>query len=194
MNRYAQYIVAVLAGVLIGYFAGREHLKYEMRTALQSAAEGLSEGILSAFGDSSDRKRESADIVESDEPDSGELDIAKAAYIYESLELYDLSAKYIETYRGRVAGVLFKLRNSGETSLDRVEVTVFFKDENGNVITEEDFHPVLVSENSVGDKKPLRPGYIWQMEQGKYYTAKQIPSEWKEGNIEAEITDIRFAE
>lgn len=194
MNRYAQYIVVVLVGVLIGYFAGREHLKYEMRTAFQSAAEGLSEGILSAFGDSSDRKRVSADIVESDEPDRDELDMAKAAYIDESLELYDLSAKYIETYSGRVAGVLFKLRNNGETSLDRVEVTVYFKDGNGNVIAEEDFHPVRVSEYSIGDNKPLRPGYIWQMEQGKYYTAKQIPSEWKEGSIESSITDIRFAE
>ena len=190
MNRYAQYIVAVLVGVLIGYFAGREHLKYEMRTAFQSAAEGIS----SVFGDSSDRKRVSADIVESDEPDRDELDMAKAAYIDESLELYDLSAKYIETYSGRVAGVLFKLRNNGETSLDRVEVTVYFKDGNGNVIAEEDFHPVRVSEYSIGDNKPLRPGYIWQMEQGKYYTAKQIPSEWKEGSIESSITDIRFSE
>jgi hypothetical protein len=135
------------------------------------------------------------DVDEDNEQQSNELDIAKAAYMDENLELYDLSAKYIETFvDGRVPGVLFKLRNNGEKSLDRVEVTVYFKDGNGNVIAEEDFHPVRVSEYSLNDNKPLRPGYIWQVEQGRYYTAKQVPSEWKEGSIEASITDIRFTE
>ena len=74
-----------------------------------------------------------------------------------------------------------------------MEITVYFKDENGNIITEEDFHPVSVSKYS-SDIKPLRPGYIWQMESGSYYTADQVTSEWKEGSIEASITDMRFTE
>ena len=133
-------------------------------------------------------------------------DAVKAAYIDEYVELYDLSAKYIDTlFDIHVHGVRFKLRNKGERSLDRVEVTFYFKDESGNIIFEEDFLPVSVNTMfSVlsGNNKPLRPGYIWQMGQGRYYTsggvmswsAEQVPSEWKEGSIEASITDITFTE
>ena len=32
------------------------------------------------------------------------------------------------------------------------------------------------------------------MEQGKFYQAKSVPSEWKEGMIEAKITNIEFEE
>ena len=120
----------------------------------------------------------------------------KTAYITEHLELYDVSAKYTESViDGRVPGVLFKVRNNGERSLDKVEVTVYFKDASGNVIAEEDYLPVLVTEYSFfGDNKPLKAGYVWQMEQGKFYAAKSVPSEWDEGNIAATITDIRFTE
>ena len=95
---------------------------------------------------------------------------------------------------GRVPGVRFKLRNKGDKTLDKVKVVVLFKDAFGAVIAEQDYHPVLVSEYSFsGDNKPLKPGYIWQMEQGKFYKAKSVPSEWKEGSAEAKITEIRFA-
>lgn len=91
----------------------------------------------------------------------------------------------------RVPGALFRLRNTGGRSLDKVEVTVYFKDAQGQVIAEEEYIPVLVSEFSFsGDNKPLKPGYVWQMEKGKFYSAKSVPSEWQEGNIEASLTDI----
>lgn len=120
----------------------------------------------------------------------------KAAYIAEHLELYDVSAKYVDSLLdGRVPGVLFKLRNNGERSLDTVEVSVYFKDASGRVIAEEEYLPVLVTEFSFsGEAKPLKPGYVWQMEKGKFYSAKSVPSEWDEGNIVATITDIRFTE
>ena len=123
-------------------------------------------------------------------------DAAKSAYIAEHLELYDVDAKYRESLLGgRVPGVLFKLRNNGDRSLDKVEVTVYFKGADGGVLTEEDYLPVLVTDFSLsGDAKPLKPGYVWQMEQGKFYAAKSVPSEWVEGNVEAKITDIRFTE
>lgn len=74
-----------------------------------------------------------------------------------------------------------------------VEVTVYFKDPGGSIIYEEDFHPVLVSEFSFTDSKPLKPGYIWQMESGKFYSVKSVPEEWAEGSVEIKITDIRFS-
>ena len=73
----------------------------------------------------------------------------KAAYIAEHLELYDVSAKYRDSLLdGRVPGVLFKLRNGGDRSLDKVEVTVYFKDANGSILAEEDYLPVLVTDFS----------------------------------------------
>lgn len=196
MNRYAGYLVAVLFGILLGYFAGREHVKYEMRSAIESAAEGISESLSAAFGGNSEPNRErqkrSGDGRQEREGD----DPAKAAYIDEHLELYDVSAEFKDSmFDGTVPAVIFKIRNGGERSLDKVEVTVYFKDGHGNVIAEEDYSPVLVTRYSVsGGNKPLRPGYIWQMEQGKFYAAKQVPSEWKEGSIDASITDIRFTQ
>jgi hypothetical protein len=113
-------------------------------------------------------------------------------YVRDHLELYDFQAKYYETrLEGRVPGVDFKLRNNGERTLETVEVVVYFED--GYVIAEEDFIPVLVTEYSFGsDNKPFKPGYIWQQERGKFYTAKSVPSEWKEGAATAEVTSVRF--
>lgn len=44
------YVAVGLIGLVIGYFAGREHLKYEMRSAIQSAANEMQKGLASAFG------------------------------------------------------------------------------------------------------------------------------------------------
>lgn len=44
------YVAVGLIGLVIGYFAGREHLKYEMRSAIQSAADEMQKGLASAFG------------------------------------------------------------------------------------------------------------------------------------------------
>lgn len=74
-----------------------------------------------------------------------------------------------------------------------VKVTVHFKDASGAVIHEEDYSPVLVSDFSFGDNKPLKAGYVWQMESGKFYAAKSVPSEWREGSVEARISDVRFS-
>ncbi len=116
----------------------------------------------------------------------------KQAYI-DKVKLYDFTAKYFSTYLdGKTPGVTFKIKNEGDKILTKVEVTAYFKDASNNTIAEEDYHPVLVSEYSFGDNKPLKPNYIWQMEQGKFYNAKSVPSEWQEGNAVAKITDIEF--
>lgn len=108
--------------------------------------------------------------------------------------LYDLKSKYYTTYGNEsIPGVEFKVKNKGDRTLNKVEVRVYFKDAKGNVVFEEDYHPVLVSEYSFGDNKPLKPNYIWQMERGKFYTAKSVPTEWKEGAISAKIANIEFA-
>jgi len=118
----------------------------------------------------------------------------KQEYI-SKVKLYAFEARYYKTYLdARVPGVEFKLKNEGDKTLTEVEVTVYFKDASGNVIAEEDYHPVLVSDFSFRDNKLLKPNYIWQMEQGKFYQAKSVPSEWQEGNAVAKITTIEFEE
>jgi len=123
-------------------------------------------------------------------------DSIKADYIANQLELYGVKAAYMESMlEGQVPGVLFKLRNRGSRSLNRVEVTVYFKDRTGATIAEESYLPVRVSEYSLSsDDKPLKPGYVWQMERGRFYSAKSVPTEWAEGSIDATITSIEFAE
>jgi hypothetical protein len=49
-RRLSGFLLAALTGATIGYFAGREHLKYEMRAAIQSAAEQVKHELSSAFG------------------------------------------------------------------------------------------------------------------------------------------------
>jgi len=117
----------------------------------------------------------------------------KEEYI-KNILLYDLKAKYYSTYlQKRVPGVEFKLKNKGSKTLNKVEVTVFFKDKTGAVIAEETYHPVIVTEFSLMDNKPLKPNYIWKLEQGRFMQAKSVPSEWKQGSVAAKITDIEFA-
>jgi hypothetical protein len=120
---------------------------------------------------------------------------AEQIYIHDHLELYAFEAKYMQSVLdGRIPGVTFKLRNKRDRTLDRVKVVVLFKDRAGAVIAEKEFLPVLVTEFGRGDDNtPLRPGYIWQMERGRFYGAKAIPTEWKEGAAEARVTEIRFA-
>lgn len=120
---------------------------------------------------------------------------AKTNYIQQHLVLYGFEARYMDSVLdGKVVGVLFKLRNTGDKSLDMVKVTVRFKDSTGTVIHDEDYYPVSVSDFSFGDdNKPLKAGYVWQMESGKFYSAKSVPSEWQEGSADAQITDIKFS-
>lgn len=115
----------------------------------------------------------------------------KQDYI-KNLEIYDFKAHYYKSFLDeRVPGVEFKIKNNGAETLDKVKVTVYFKNAQGNTIAEEDYLPVLVS-NWSSDNKPLKPNYIWQMERGKFYAAKSVPSEWKEGAAEIRITDLQF--
>lgn len=116
-------------------------------------------------------------------------------YAEEFLELYAFRARYYQSYSGSAPGVEFKLRNKGKRTLNRVVVTVYFKDASGSVIAEEEYSPVWVVKGfASSNDKPLKPGYIWQMERDKFYQAKSVPSEWKPGKDEAKITKVEFAD
>jgi len=121
--------------------------------------------------------------------------IEKVEFI-KKIEITEFETKRISTIlKENVPAVRVSLKNNGNRSLDKVEVIVYFKDEDGNTIYEENFHPVLVSSYSFSrDNKPLKPGYVKEMEADHYYTIKSPLSEWKEGSASIKITDIRFSE
>lgn len=119
-------------------------------------------------------------------------DRAEVSYIRDNLDLYGLNARYFDSLLdGRVPGVEFKIRNKGNKTLSRVEVRVVFEDADGRPIAEETYMPVLVG-GMMNNDPPLRPGYIWQQEQGSFFTAKKVPSEWAAGKAKATIVDIEF--
>jgi len=108
--------------------------------------------------------------------------------------LFDFEARRIDTYSDKgLPAVTFAVKNEGNRTLNKVEVTVYFKDENGNTFFEEDYFPVLVSSYSLSNNKPLKPNYVQRQEKGKYYTIKELGDEWKAGAAEALVTDIEFA-
>lgn len=116
-------------------------------------------------------------------------------YYFPKIEIYDVESKYMDSIRdGIIPGVLFKLKNNGDKSLDEVRVAVYFKDSSGSVITEETFHPVSPEGFSNINNDPLKPGYIWQNPKGEFFAAKSVPKEWEEGNVELKITWVRFVE
>ncbi len=119
----------------------------------------------------------------------------KMNYI-DNIKITEFIATRIDTYSDdNVPAVRISLKNTGDRSLDKVKVIVYFQDKAGNTIFEEDFLPVLVSQYSFsGDNKPLKPGYVMEMETGKYYTIDSQLSEWDESNAFVKVDDIEFSE
>jgi len=118
---------------------------------------------------------------------------AKKDYLPKVL-VYDVRAKYFESLLdGKVPGITFKIKNTGDRTLTRVEVMCYFKNKDGMVISEEDFTPVFSGSTfSSSDNKPLKANYIWRMERGKFYSAKSVPDEWKPGLVEVKVINIEF--
>jgi hypothetical protein len=60
MTNRTKIIVACVVCLAVGYFAGREHVKYQMRTAMQDAVKELQTGLSAAFGggEPQEKKRE----------------------------------------------------------------------------------------------------------------------------------------
>lgn len=120
---------------------------------------------------------------------------AVEAYV-KHVKLYDLTAGYYDIHpdeQGAVAGVAFKLRNTGERTLGDVEVTVYFLNASGRAIHEKKLHPLSMT-NILGDDPPLRPGYIWHLETMDFLPAMSVPSTWKEGAVRVKVTGVEFAE
>lgn len=187
MNIRTKLVAVAAAGFLIGYFAGREHLKYQIASSLSN--------IGAAFAGSmkTHEAQRATDTPHADITKHAPVSDAKAnaAAYRDKVDLYDFSAKYTDSVLdGRIPGVQFKLKNNGDKTITSLKVVVYFQDEAGATIAEEDFYPI--NARSFMSSGPLKPGYVWQNERGKFFAAKRVPSEWKSGMAHAEIDEIEF--
>ena len=147
--------------------------KYETMGAIPSGSEKAQDGI----------ENTSKAIKEFEE---------KASY-FSKIKITEFTAKRIDTWsKKNIPAVRFSLKNIGERSLDKVKVLVFFYDKNGKVIYEKNYHPVLVG-GFLSDDKPLKPGYIDEMEVNNYHTLNSTLSEWQEGKATIKVVDIEFS-
>ena len=118
---------------------------------------------------------------------------AQSAY-FPSLEIRDLNTQRHPAnivFPSPYATVKGELKNRGDRSLNRVELTVVLLDGDGKPVAEDKSHPVLVTKHSFGDRDntPLKPNYA------RKFTAvvKELPSDWS-GKVEARITGVEFTE
>ena len=119
------------------------------------------------------------------------IHLEKKNYI-SKIKLYEFEVRRIDTFSEKNAvGLRFAIRNKGDRTVKRVEVTVYFHDKQGKPILEKKFFPV--SSSSIYGSEPLKPNYVKRMEEGKYYTIKELGPEWKEGAARAEVSDIEFS-
>ena len=59
---------------------------------------------------------------------------------FDKVEIFDFEATRIDTYLDKnIPAVRFAIRNRGDRSLDKVEVTVYFYDRNNNAIFEKTY-------------------------------------------------------
>lgn len=106
----------------------------------------------------------------------------------DKVQIFDVAAKYYEGNDGSVPGITFKIRNVGNRELTEIDIIVYFKDKSGNTIAEKTYYPVLPSKSS------LKPGYIWQIERGKFYSASSVSDEWKTGSVAVNVALLKFAQ
>lgn len=109
-----------------------------------------------------------------------------------NIEIKDFIAKRINTYsKNNIPAIRISLKNNGNRSLDEVKIVVYFKDKYDKIIFEENYHPIFVSKY-LTNNKPLKAGYIQEMNNNNYYTLESELSDWDEGNAVAKIVDIEF--
>jgi hypothetical protein len=85
-------------------------------------------------------------------------------------------------------GVFGEVKNTGDRTLTRVEITIYFLDKQGQPVFEKQFLAVIVGGGSfMRDDKPLKPGYSQKFG----VKADDAPSEWAK-TVTVKVTDVDF--
>ena len=165
-------IVSLIGCFVIGYFVGREHVKYTLRKSIKEVF------------------RPSQEINLGDKPkisgaEKAKIDQEKRDYI-KHIRIYNLEYFEYESLGRIKRGVEGKLQNIGDRSLKEVVINFTFLDK--------DMKPIFENEDNVfilkdWDKHPIKPNYITDI----YYSSDDVPNECS-GKFEYKITDIIFWE
>lgn len=176
----------------------RIYLNWEGEELETAAEQALERGDLEAAADAYraalelDPESEELQDALSDAEQGVQLQNAIAEYREASLRLENVGVIRRSRYgigepepaiRGRVV-------NAGDSTLSKVQVVAYFLNNDGRVIGEMDFHPILVTEFSFGDDTPLRPGYE---EDFGFWVADEAPANWG-GEVRLELGEIEFAD
>ena len=114
----------------------------------------------------------------------------KDRYINDYISLENVRIAQGERFGMTVESVFGTLENKGQKTLNRVSITIYFLNNQGQRIGERSYSPVMVSDFNFGDNTPLRPGYRRDF---GYSVEDDAPSNWSK-KIDAVVSDIEFYE
>jgi hypothetical protein len=122
--------------------------------------------------------------------------ILDSAEYVKHVRLHAFEARYYDTgAKTGTPGVKFKIRNDGRKTLNEIEVTVYFKDKDGNTIAAIAYKPVTRNTDSpIVNHQPLEQGALWQLEKGTFLPAWSVPPHWVERAAVARITGLEIAD
>ena len=123
-------------------------------------------------------------------------DLSKRMGYLVKVGITEFDTKRVDIYLDKnIPSVRVALKYIGDRSLDMVKVTVYFKDKDDNLIFEEGFHPVFVSEYSYGAaNKPLKPGYVRELKKVSITPLNRSYPSGRGGKAVAKIVDTKFSE
>ena len=88
-------------------------------------------------------------------------------------------------------GIFGEIKNTGNRTLQKVEVIIYCLGDSGERIYEKGYYPILVSDSSISmdPDKPLKPNY------SKKFGCKldDAPEKWS-GRVEVVIKDLEFSQ
>ena len=113
-------------------------------------------------------------------------------YINNSLVLENAVVDEFDTYYNtKVWGLSdIKVKNNGDKSITQITITVYFKDESGNTIGENNINIGIADiYNTVS---ALKPNYEWASEKDHYYELKNLSDNINPTRNEIKITNVKF--
>ena len=119
-----------------------------------------------------------------------ELDEKAARYKEIQAYFQNIEVRNVHTGKGILGdvGVFGEVKNKGDKTLKKVEITTYCLDKEGKVVFEKEYPAVLISEYSfMGDNQPLKPNYSRQFG----CKLNDAPSDWS-GKVRVDVTDVEF--
>lgn len=113
-------------------------------------------------------------------------------YAEQYIQIKNVNCGYMNSLlNGRIPGITLEIKNTGDKTISKLTLTIYFQDENGNDIYEDNMY-IIDAGSLFDDFGVLKPNYSWKNDNGTFKSFDNVPSEWKEGAIRFEITELKF--